>query len=386
MPTPVFPFRPNWARPVVERLEWLTDITEAKTGHEERIALRNLPRRALEYTALLQGAALQQLDALLWRHQSQSWLLPVWTDPQPLQVPVEAGADFVPADTALYAFAAGGHAVLWLDATRYEAVTVDAVSSDGITLSAPTTQAWPVGAHLYPAVQARMPFEVTAQRPSAASGQITLRFELQPVPALTADDAVLYRGTPVALRRPNWVSPVQQRWQRKLQRVDYETGYVFQDDLSGVPSLLRSHRLLLRNRAEISSWRGWLHARQGRAWAFWSPQWQHDLTLAAPITAAGNTISVRAYGATLHDLGAGRRDIALHHRRTGAWAFRRVQGYFGVDGLEVLTLDAPVGWSAAPGEVFATWLCLSRLEADAVELAWHTPSVAVAVYDVRSVQ
>ena len=45
----LFPLAPNWIRPVVERLEWLTDVIEGYDATEERTPLRTLPRRSLEY-------------------------------------------------------------------------------------------------------------------------------------------------------------------------------------------------------------------------------------------------------------------------------------------------------------------------------------------------
>lgn len=386
MSLPVFPFRPNWGRALVERLEWLTDITEAKRGQEERIPLRSMPRRAMEYTALLQGGQMQRLDALLWRHQAQQWLLPLWPAVQILPAALEAGAALIPAATAGQEFAPGAYAVLWQDDLRCAAVQIEAVTPAGLELAAPLAQAWPACTRLYPAAVARMPHEVALLRPSAAVAQATLRFELAPVAAPMAESEPAYRGHPVALRRPNWVSPLAQRMQRKLQRLDYETGAIFQDDLSGHPSTVRTHRVLLRDRADIAAWRAWLHARRGRAGAFWQPQWQQDLTPAAPVSAAASTLTVRALGAALYALEEGRRDIALLHRPTGQWRFRRVLGHFGHDDVEVLTLDAPLGINAQPDDLFVTWLCLSRLDADAIEIAWHTAAAAVAVYDIRSVR
>ena len=61
---PVWPFPPNWATSVVERLEWLTDIMPGFDDTEQRAQLRYAPRRFLVYQFLLEPWQLGRFDAL----------------------------------------------------------------------------------------------------------------------------------------------------------------------------------------------------------------------------------------------------------------------------------------------------------------------------------
>lgn len=386
MPAPLFAFPPNWATPLRERLAWLTDVFEAHDGSEQRTALRSMPRRALAYQFAVQSAAAQQLDGQLWRHQARQWLLPLWTDPQRLTAGVPAGADTLPATTASYGFIAPGWAVLLAGALS-EVVEITAIDTEGLKLSRGTQRAWPAGSLLYPAQLARLPADVNLQRLTAGLAVGAVEFELESSASPVLSSAAQYRSLEVSTWRPDWSAPIPAGYLRKIQRLDYELGAVQVDDLAGLPTLVRTQRHVLANRGEISAWRGWLHARAGRHAAFWQPQWQMDLTQAAPIGTSAQQLMVRSLDyAARYASDPGRQDLALRHR-DGTWFFRRVIAASSSGDTDTLTLDAPLGISAAPGDFpIITWLVRSRLESDEQTLSWHTAGVAVSTLETRSLR
>lgn len=381
-----FGHNPNWRNSVLERLEWLTDVIEAFDRTEERTALRSAPRRSLEYAVLLQGQAAARLEAALWGGPAPQWLLPIWTDPQLLAAELPSGATSIPATTAGYDFADGGQAVLWRDDATHEAVTIDTVTADALTLASPTTTTWAAGARLYPARPARLSPEIRLARPTAGILRGVLSFELEPASYPAAPDATLYRGVEVNTRSPNRIPDVPTGYDSKAERIDYALGAVAVDDLAGLPALRRSYEYLLRDRAAIAAWRGWLHARTGRAAAFWHPQWQLDLEQTAGLAAAGTVLHVRAGAAARYALAPGRQDLALLHA-DGTWYFRRILSATPAGDEELLELDAALGIDTQPGDFrLITYLTLVRLEADAIEIAWHTAGIAKSTVEYRSLR
>lgn len=388
MDEPLFPFRPNWKNTLLERLEWSTDVFESKNATEDRISLRALPRRSLEYTLMVRDHSLARLDAMLWRWQAERFVVPIWTDPQRITSSLPAGETVIPAVTADYDFAPAAMAVLWGSDSLYEVVQIASVETNSLTLVAATAQAWPAGTKLFPARFGRLPDDVSVTRRTDTLAEAVVRFDIDPSVGDSVPSPTVYRGMDVNLRRPNWAQSINTPYRRKVERVDYGTGPVFVDDLSGLQGTRRTHNYLLKNRADITAYRGWLHARSGRANAFWQPQLTADLVIAAPVSAAAVTITVHDLDYTSnYNQKPGRQDVAIRHRGTGQWYFRRVLGAAsGAPGYEVLTLDAALGISASPADLAVHWLAPSRLEADAIEIAWHTDSVAVSVIDIRSVR
>jgi hypothetical protein len=384
----VFPFRPDWASRVLERLEWLTDVIEAHDWTEERIALRSLPRRYLEYSFLLTGHAAARLDALLWRWQAEQFILPIWTDPQRVGA-LSSAATTIPATTAGYDFEDGGQAVLWGSDDSHEVVQIDTVGASDLTLSAGLANDWPAGTLLYPARLARAADTVSVQRMTAGTLRAGIRFEVEPSAYAAAAAANQYQGVDVFERRPNWASFLPLEYRRKAQRLDYALGDIAVDDHGGIPATIRNYQTLLRNRTEIADWRGFLHARQGRYAPLWAYSWTQDIVQAQAIGSSDTTLAVKAMDAeNRYQLEQGRQDIALRHKPTGTWYRRRITDVTAGDpGEEVITIDSSLGVAAAAGELDPiSWLTLSRLEADAVEIAWLTAGVAESSLQLRSVR
>lgn len=387
MSEPIFVIRPNWAKRVLERLAWLTDVLESHDATEQRLQVRARPRRILEYDFLVRDAELARLDALLWGYQTQKYLLPIWTDPQVLAAELPAGAVEIVVSTEGYDFEAGGQAVL-LRGLEAEAVEIDQVQADRLTLAAPTVSDWSKGARVYPARLARVATQATLRKETNNLASGSLQFDFDPAAIAPAPGATLYRDLEVNLRRPNWINGLPVRHDRKAVLHDHLTGIVQVDDLSGLPRLLHTHRYLLRDRPGIAVWRGWLAARAGRLNAFWQPQWSIDVVQTAGIGAASNELQVRALTYSVsYALESGRRDLAFLDY-AGNWYFRRIEGALpaGADN-EVLLLDAPLGVDAAPGFFqLITWLMPARLEQDAIEISWQSDGIASSTVGIRSVR
>lgn len=387
MTTPLFPFNPNWARPIRERLEWLTDLVTSKDDHEERTPLRSFPRRMMEFDIQVRGQPTQLLDALLWGYQSKRFVVPVWRDGQVLQGSLLSGSNVIPCFTDTYDFRAGGQAVLWGNWSQYEVVTLNTVGASSITLASPTLMTWPAGTRLYPVQNGRIPGDVEVLRPVDTVAQGTLQFDLENSPVTAIASATTYRGSEVNMRKPNWISGLRDNYSRKVERLDDQVTLPYVDDHSNLQRITRTHRYLLRNRADIHAFVGWLNARMGRAVGFWQPQWQADLTVTADMTSGGTSITFKKLNyAANYNAAEGRRDVLVRNRATGQTAMRRITpASVGVD-TETFTLDASLGFAASASQLAACWLTFSRLDADAVELAWHSTEVGEVTMDIRSIR
>ncbi len=385
----LLPFAPNWRTPPLERLDWLTDVLEAHDATEFRTPLRLRPRRTLEFELSLYGPAAARLDALLWQSPSQSFLSPVWTETQYLASALSAGATSIPATTEGYPdFEDGGQALLWLDSETTEIAAIDTVGASTLTLSAPLAGDWPLRTRLYPVREARVPDPVRLQYHTDRLAQGVMRLEMD-MPAVSAGPgAVSYRSMEVFERPLNWVEGQTVEHERKQERMDYQTGAVTVVDESELDRLVRRYRTLLTSRADIVAWRGWIHERQGRFKPFWQPQWVLDLQQTASMTAVTTLLRVKSLDyAARYAYDPGRQDIALRHRSTNTWHYRRVTGVASAGDDEILTLDSALGFSSEPGDFDPiTWLMPSRLDSDAVEISWYTENLAQSVLDIRSLR
>ena len=384
----VFPYRPNLAQPIVERLEWLTDVFESRNGTEERIALRSFPRRSLEYNILTQGNAAARLDGVLWGHQAKRVVLPIWTDRVDTTVNIPAGSSFVEIETGDAEFTEGGIAVLWQNAETVEAVEIFSVEVNGLVLVGLTTKTFPAGSRVYPALYARMPEEISVNRVTNNAAQSSVRFEIENRAIPPQSDATIYRAQEVNLRRPNWVQGIREPHRRRVERLDYVLGAIFVDDLSGVPVVRQTHSYMLKTRSDTLAFRKWLYARAGRLNSFWQPQASIAMHLSSGVTSGATTFSVKKLNAVSnYEMNIGRRDLAIRHRPSGTVFFARVLSKVaGAGETDVFTIDTAFPFSGSSDDIVSNWLMVSRFEADAIDIAWQNNSVAVCNIDIRSIR
>lgn len=386
-------FRPNWRQPLTERLLWLTDIITHRDGTEQRIGLRNLPRREWEYTVTVQGPAAARLEALMYGWQSRVFAVPVWTDPQILPAALPAGSTSIAAVTQYRDFAAGTLAVLVADDPAYdllhELVEVQSAAGGTITLARPTEADWPAGTLLLPARLARLPQSVRVTRHTPQVAEATLRLIVEPLQPLGDNPGpapAQYQGQDVYLTAPNWAAPLDVDIARELaELIDSDTGPLAVDDPAIAPAIIRAHRWTLAGRDKIAAFRAWLIARAGRRTPAWLPSHARDMELAAQAGSSATTLVIQdIHYRSQYAQTPGRRDLALR-LPSGATALRRIVGSDQVvPGQERIQLDAGPGEVLDPG-AWVMFLSQHRLDADRVELHWHSPEVLECALNLRVV-
>ncbi|MDE1998014.1 MAG: hypothetical protein KGI52_03690, partial [Burkholderiales bacterium] len=383
-----WPDGPNWAQPVLERLQWQTSVLRARSGAEQRVRLRAAPRRSWQYTGLRPNDAQRvQQENMLRAWQARVYAMPVWTDGQYLTAPVAAGATGVSLDTTLRDYTVGGLLAL-RDAQGMFIGRVASVSAGSLTLSSPVDRAYAAPVLAAPARPARLQNPATLQYVTDAVLQFAPQWqqldawaELTPTTE-TAD----YRGLPVLATRTDWAPsptlPVDVA--RDLAVFDPGTGTWGVDDLSGVSTAVRTHHWLLNGRQAIADFRAWLAARAGRLNPFWLPSGQSD---AQPLAVSGAALTVAGQSyATLLSGASGRRDLMIV-LTDGTRQYRRIASAVdNGDGTETWTLDAV----PSPVYVLAQIASLQfmmpvRLDADQVEIAYETDSIARATLRLRTV-
>mgnify|MGYP001333711364 CR=1 FL=1 len=384
----VFGHAPNWASPVVEKLDWLTDVMIAQGGIEQRVGLRDAPRRALAYAlATLDRHQTNALETMLLGWQARLFAVPVWTERQDLAATLPAGSLTIPCTTSGYEFSAKGLALLWAAHDRHEAVEVASVGTSSLTLKTATLAAWPAGTRLYPVRLGRMPARQKFTRETGHHLSGSVEFAFDDNPALSAaDTGDLYAGYYVYPGRTNWAEPTEVDFVRQVDELDYETGKAWVDDLSGLAALLKSWHWLFKNRAEIVAFRAWLAARAGRRVPFWSVSQAVDMEVTAPIGASDTTITIRNIGYKLYLNGrADRRHIAIR-TLAGATYYRRITAATELSAAsEQLQIDSALGVTLQPADIESVrFMHLTRLETDAIEIEWHNLDVAECSTILRS--
>lgn len=394
----VFAFRHDWMEPLVERLEWQTSVTRLASGNESRQARRRIPRRSLTYKV---GNA-RQSDALVadWLvdHLGKTawWPLPQYA--VHLAQTAERGAlalDVSDADwrhlgppAAALRLANDGvqgwqsdeRWVLIIAADGWQVTRISDVESDLLWLAEPLARAAGAGSSVMPLVWGRAvdPADLTQWVPGMVGGSATATITPAQTPDMDVLDDPWLDEIPV-WPDGNWRDDPAAAVAGVITRQDFSPAdpWVRRDD--PWPATTFQRRYLASTPEEIEVWRARLWRTQGRLEAFWLPD---GLAPVLWVTADANPEDgfLRV---------TGDEASAFWHRPT-ACLIVHPDGYrqyamtatCHLDQGGVLVLRSGLDdWVSEGSRVIRLARC--RLDHDAVELYWHSPSLVEITLTAR---
>lgn len=159
-PTRFLMIRPDWRERIRVGREFLTTITEAKSGLEQRAALRAFPKRSIKYVS----AAFSQPEAAylhrkLYKEMHELLGIPIWPDFALLTVQANSGTNALTVDSTVnMPFVVGGQIALISpdDPDTYDVHVVQALATTTIALVTSLTHTWAIGSEVWPVIPTRI--------------------------------------------------------------------------------------------------------------------------------------------------------------------------------------------------------------------------------------
>jgi hypothetical protein len=381
----LLPFDPDWSSDMTERAAYFTNVLDAITATEQRIALRSLPRPVIRFAlSCLDSRESAELEAFLWERSGGRLAFPYWPDATPLTSNAAMGATTLNLDTLTRSFNPAGAVIIWRDRTLWELVTVDTVASGSLGLALGTVNAWTADGQTY-VIPVLFGHQTQAQDVvSIASftkgAELTLECEPFDFSHGEGSAPIQYLGVDVLATEPNRAGELTGSFDRRAGVFDGKTGAVSLIDLTGMPIIGRRNcSFIYETRAEIAAFRTFRRLRKGKQKPFWFPTFNHDLPLNAD-QASGSTL-------VIYRVGYKDRMFSNPARRflciaiNGTQYFREVLSVIEDATTETLTLDSAIP-VAIPQTSVISFLVLSRLAVDDPPLTWKTLSVAEAILDI----
>jgi len=384
----LFPFPADGASPLLIRYEWLTDVLIAKDDTEQRNKLRTGARRSIEFPIVIfSDEERVRFENFMIANQAKVIQLPVWNDATWLTTNVLATDSVLNVNSTNYReFEVGKQLAVILDFKTVVA-TIQSITAASITLIAPLGIAFIAGAYVVPVVDALLPpaqsFNYLNDSQTGASVLVRLIDEWIGTPVVESAD---YRGHPVMLDRTDWGEDITAEISRALAVFDNNAGVVSFFDTAMDARTTRSHRFLMHGRNEISNFKNWLAARQGRYVTFWYPSNQNDITVRNNISSSATTLSVNNCGHTSVKNEIGRRDIMIK-TKSGVRYYRRITNVVETSSsVETITINAALGASVAVSDIESvSYMRLVRLASDTIEVAFETDNIAASSLSFQGV-
>ena len=391
----VFSFEPNWREPVVENLEWLTDVLSSHNDREQRLMLRQDPRRAMKYLFTFESQnKVNFFQGLLWGWQQRVFVVPVWTDWQYLSAPVAIGATAINVSTSLRDFATSNLVLIWRDYLTWEIVEINTLTSSQITLKKATTGAWTTKDRIIPIRLARLSKTLSIARPTATLAEATLQFTYEVGEAVDSNRLgtsswLQFQGLDVLTAPPNvGDAELTDEYERDMDTVDLGKGAWATYHHSDGPMITRPYSVLCKTRQEIMNLLAFLETHKGKLVPFWMPTWGKDLEQVQDIGATDLNILVKNIGYTRYiKQHANRLYLIFYPTDNSAPIIKTITGCAeSSNNTETISFDSNFGVIKKPRDFKAiSFLTYCRMDQDAFELTWHSDSIATMTFRVREV-
>lgn len=375
-----------------ETLAFLTEIIPGMSGAEQRIALRKQPRQLFDVMYKLDGNDRQRMQALLmdWQHRifgfplQNELLLTTATAAVGTLVYQVTGADDVDLRV-------GGLAVIISDANTFDVITIASKTDTTITASDPSLNEHAVGTNIMPLRLAALKRMVSGTMAQKNLETFKLTFEVidNDTGALSGSTAAYstYNGRVLFDDCNVMAGEVPEQYKRRIYRIDNKTGKI--DISSSWDRGKRSSQkgFVLRNRAEILSFRKAMISIGGRRTAFYIPTFNDDLEVKATMGVGTDTLDIERIEYERFIQSRAPKNTFKITFTDGTSLVREVQSSAGVDSTtERLTLDTTWPSTRTVDEVERVQFYeLSRFDVDNVRIQYPRIGLATCQMPVMQV-
>lgn len=405
---------PDWSSNYRVIRGYKTDIYTSANGEEQRRALRQTPRKSLEFYMQFTGKELRDFQTTMSVWQNRDFIAPELTKFVRLSTGALAGQSYVDL-TAVPSWIVVDALVMLVREGAHEMQVVDAVAGNRVFFTSTLANRWPTRSKLCHGVNGRLQasFNMNRLTNGVATGLLALDVEpgSEPYPTLfevptdelfpgltqgpemypqasvpiNSTTVFYYDGEEVLLLRNNWGESVTEGRDWPVVKTDFDLGLIETSWDVEYNTRQFSATITCHTPERIEYLQGFFDRMRGAQGNFWMPTWENDLPLAADIVGETQRIVVDApRTARLLLNNAVYREIAVVTRAGQVYT----NSFLTVDYHEtvaVLGLRDPWPDSLLIAEVLMVcWMPAWRLSDDEHTFLFLTDSVAQVVIDCQT--
>lgn len=386
-----FTIKPNWSNPVVERLEWLTDIIQAASGKEQRIKLRSKPRLSFDYDLTTMSTAdSQRLINYVYFYQKYTLLCPCWINKHTIKAALNPGDTEILVNVKPNLLMSSKQGIL-ISGHKYEVVVLKKVTSLKCELEFPIEIAWPIDTELYPLLEGRFSESVDINAITDHYLSMSIAMATDPVqtnaylPTLSAPKT--FKGFEFWDTGTNWDADVSHTYTITPEIIDNETGAITYLQSLKPTTTTKSIKVILNGSEKINNFKGFLNRREGKLNPFWLIFEVNNMTLARIAGSADTEILVLNNGV----LPIFNIDIQHKYLRfrliSGEFIIKEITNVSKTDNINhvKLTIDSSFGKMIYPESISKIeFLKFCRLATDTIELTYITDSIATCEFPIQT--
>lgn len=384
---------PNWSQPVSTVLEFKTDIFESRSGKEQRSALRDFPRRKINFSALSFEGSAMAFKSYAAKWFSRPALIPNYSQSVRLTEAAMQGDAFIELDEVPVWVTPQTNIILQRG-DQVEIKSVLNVSGNRINLTATLSKSWAVGTQLYYGVSGRLANDTKVTAHTSRALEIDVKFDGDAGgefwPEVGAPER-MYEGYELFMRRPNFAASLQIDISQLRDLVDFGHGRTFQYIPANFMSETYQNEYHCYTQDETWALVDFFRRMKGQQGEFYAPTWTEDIRMMVPTVP--NTANIRVKGI---QFAADFADSTMHKHlmislNDGRQLFRKVHQIFEVD--DSIGHDSNIQVTEAWNEEITTdrvnhisWVMRYRLASDGITISQRTSDVAIINLSMKTLE
>jgi hypothetical protein len=379
----LFPVGPSFNRATYDvTREYRTEILVSRNGKEQRRALRQTPRKRIEYLSALCDDNTRAFDRAM-----------VTAQRMPLAIPervrfVEFDDGLPPGFSALTidpvpSWIFEGATLILDSGFRTAFRTVDDITGTTVSFEETDVEAWPAPTRLSPSLTGYLdpsiPAPLTSRTHNVVEASIT--FHVDPGSEPIEDPgtaAATLAGREVFLVTPNrWAEIGNDRVQEAAAAVDFGFGRVRRFFPINWSTRLFEAMYTACDFEHADQIRAFFDRMKGRQHEFYMPTWQPDLVATGGFSSGGTSLIVEGSETDTVYSGSNIWNAIGVKKTDGSWLTRSVTAINPSDDNSMLTVTP--AWSETvplDGIDFVSWLPVWRFASDAMTMSWPREDIA----------
>lgn len=384
MPT-VWPFAPSFrTAPYVVNREYRTDIITSRSGKEQARALRQTPRKRLEYTTRVTGDCRREFNALMTYAQRTQLIVPDRVRFITVEGGLPSSNTSIVVDPIPY-WIQEGVTLMLLRGSRHSIRTVASIIDDVVIFNESEVEAWPEGTTLHPTLVGYLNTNISAPLVSQIRGitEVTVSFEVDPgsedIPEEIDAATTTLGGREAFLVRPDrWTPITLGRVQNGYGDVDFGFGRVSRFFPIEFSTRMWDATYTGCDFDHSDALRQFFDRMKGKHGEFYMPTWEKDLVPTAPLTSAGTAMQVSGSGLEIaYDDSTVWKALAVR-KTDGTWILRTVNNVTDI-GTDAATINISGNWGQnVPLNQIerVCWMPVWRFASDILATSWVREDVA----------
>lgn len=382
-----WPLNADWATPVNVTLAFKTDMWVSRSGKEQRRALRETPRKRIEFTSVIWKSQQQTMRAVLAKSQNKAMLVPDFTRSVGLVVTTSEGAD---AElTSVPDWIVAGAYVFFVTPNRVEAREVESIDGLDVTFT-DSSAVWPASTKVKPALAGQLATNLQTKQLTDGAVRASIVFDVTPGSEPERDlgtAAATIGGREIFTRRPNWIGGIDVDYQWPIETVDYGRGVteIFRPINFGT-QLFRAGYVNTTSAQAVEIQQAFERAA-GRQGEFYMSTWLSDLTMAGAVETGETTFKVagrEVFDAYATDTVHQAIEVVL---QGGTRLYRLVDGITLSGDDSIIEIASAWPYDIDPARVIRiSWLLACRFASDEMTIEHITDGVSRVQFAIQSLE